>query len=100
MKARLAAVGFATALFLGSTAAPARADVTLTPFLGGLFSGQLPQSKVTYGASLTAMGAGIIGGEVDFSWAPKFVDETATTGAVREMNFTGNLIVGIPLGGT
>jgi hypothetical protein len=46
------------------------------------------------------MGKGIIGGEVDFSWTPKFVDETALTSAVREANFTGNLIVGIPIGGT
>ena len=90
----------AVILFLTSTAAPARADVTLTPFLGGLFKGQLPTKKATYGVSVAAMGKGIIGGEVDFSWAPKFVDETPTATAVREANFTGNLIVGIPVGGT
>jgi opacity protein-like surface antigen len=87
-------------LFITSIAAPARADVTLTPFLGALFSGDLPTSKAAYGVSLTAMGKGIIGGEVDFSFAPKFVDETAVSSAVREANFTGNLIVGIPIGGT
>src|SRR5881394_1671736 len=100
MKLRLLAIALGVGLFLGATAAPARADVTLTPFLGGLFGGELPKTKATYGASLTMMGAGIIGGEVDFSWAPKFVDETPTVGAVREANFTGNLIVGIPIGGT
>jgi opacity protein-like surface antigen len=87
-------------VFIAFTAAPARADVTLTPFLGALFKGQLPTKKVTYGASLTAMGKGIIGGEVDFSFAPKFVDETTVSNAVREANITGNLIVGIPIGGT
>ena len=100
MRTQLGAITLAAGLMVGATAAPARADVTLTPFLGALFSGELPSTKATYGASLTAMGAGIIGGEVDFSWAPKFVDETAVSGAVREMNFTGNLIVGIPIGGT
>jgi hypothetical protein len=90
----------ATLLFLASTAAPARAEVTLTPFLGALFHGQLPTKKAAYGVSLTAMGKGIIGGEVDFSWTPKFVDETTTSNAVREANVTGNLIVGIPIGGT
>jgi hypothetical protein len=90
----------AAILFLTSTPIPAHADVTLTPFLGALFKGQLPTKKVVYGLSLTAMGKGIIGGEVDFSWAPKFVDETPGVGAVREANITGNLIIGIPIGGT
>jgi len=90
----------AALFFVVSNAAPARADVTLTPYLGALFSGNLPVSKAAYGVSLTAMGAGIIGGEVDFSFTPKFVDETAFSSSVREANFTGNLIVGIPIGGT
>jgi len=91
---------FAAFLLVTSMAAPARADVTLTPFLGALFSGDLPTSKAAYGVSLTAMGKGIIGGEVDFSFTPKFVDETALTNSVREANITGNVIVGIPIGGT
>src|SRR5256885_7685245 len=101
MKVRLVAIALGVGLLLGISAVPARADVTLTPFLGGLFGGQLPKAKATYGASLTAMGAGIIGGEADFSWAPKFVDENPSVGAsaVREFNLTGNLIVGIPIGG-
>src|SRR3954469_23430235 len=99
MKVKVLSV-IAALFFVVSNAAPARADVTLTPFLGALFSGDLPTSKAAYGVSLTAMGKGIIGGEVDFSFAPKFVDETAVSSAVREANFTGNLIVGIPIGGT
>jgi len=90
----------AAVLFLGATAAPARADVTLTPFVGGLFSGNLPDAKTTYGASLAVMGKGIFGAEFDFSWAPKFVDATSTNADVREANMMGNLIVGIPIGGT
>jgi opacity protein-like surface antigen len=46
------------------------------------------------------MGAGIFGAEFDFSWAPKFVSATALSNAVTEANLTGNLIVGIPIGGT
>ncbi len=99
MKSRFAAA-IATFGVVLALAAPARADVLLTPFIGGLFSGDLPQSKAAYGVSLAAMGAGILGGEVDMSWAPKFVDETALNGAVRELNVTGNVIVGIPVGGT
>src|SRR4051794_9241507 len=98
MKFRIVAAAATAALAL--SAQPARADVTLTPFIGALFSGQLPSSKPSYGASLSAMGAGIIGAEFDFSWTPKFVDATANTDSVTEANVTGNLIVGIPIGGT
>jgi opacity protein-like surface antigen len=87
-------------LFLTSFATPARADVIVTPFIGVLFSGALPTQKAAYGASVAAMGKGVIGAELDLSWAPKFVDETALTHSVTEANVTGNLIVGIPIGGT
>ena len=90
----------AAVLFITSTAAPARADVTLTPFIGALFSGALPTSKPAYGVSLAAMGAGIFGAEFDFSWTPDFVDAAPPHNAVTEANMTGNLIVGIPIGGT
>ena len=91
----------AAVLLLTSTAAPARADVTLTPFIGSLFSGDLGSiKKATYGVSLASMGAGVFGGEFDFSWTPSFVDANSAHNAVTEANITGNLIVGIPIGGT
>ncbi len=91
-------LALATLLFV--TASPARADVTLTPFIGSLFNGQLPTSKVAYGVSLSGMGAGVIGAEFDFSWTPDFVDATSIHHSVTEASMTGNLIVGIPIGGT
>ena len=100
MKSRLAIASVA-ALLLFSLATPARADVTLTPFLGGLFGGNLGTiKKAAYGVSLAAMGAGVFGAEFDFSWSPNFVGATAFNSAVTEANITGNLIVGIPIGGT
>src|SRR5947207_14207480 len=99
MKFRLAVTSAAVLLVL-SLATPARADVTLTPFIGGLFGGNLGSiKKAAYGVSLAAMGAGVLGAEFDFSWSPNFVDATASHNAVTEANLTGNLIVGIPIGG-
>jgi hypothetical protein len=98
MKSRFCVVSAATLLML-CLATPARADVTLTPFLGALFGADLGSiKKATYGVSLAAMGAGVFGAEFDFSFAPKFVE--ATPNSVTEANVTGNLIVGIPIGGT
>jgi len=100
MKFRLT-VASAAALLILSIATPARADVTLTPFVGGLFGGNLGGvKKATYGVSVAVMGAGVFGGEFDFSWTPDFVDATAIHNSVTEANLTGNLIVGIPIGGT
>jgi len=99
MNLKIATAAAAVFLMLG-TAAPAHADVTLTPFLGTLFSGTLTNNKVAYGVSLAGMGKGILGAEFDFSWSPHFVQATTLQNAVTEANMTGNLIVGIPIGGT
>ena len=79
-------------------AAPARADVVLTPYVGSLFGGDLPDNKVSYGATASFMGGGIFGAEVGFNWTPEFVPATSTHGDVRQATLMGNLIVGIPMG--
>ena len=75
----------ATAFILLAAAAPARADVVLTPFVGSLFGGDLPDSKANYGATASFMGGGIIGAEIDFGYSPSFVPETLLSPAVRSI---------------
>jgi opacity protein-like surface antigen len=96
MKLGIAAV---SALLLVMSAGPARADVVLTPYVGSLFGGDLPDSKAAYGVSAAFMGAGIIGGEVGFNYSPSFVPRTLTSPSVAQMSLMGNLIVGVPMGG-
>lgn len=97
MKLRLAAAAILAILIL-VPAAPARADVVLTPYVGSLFGGDLPDNKVSYGATASFMGGGIFGAEVGFNWTPQFVPATSTHGDVRQASLMGNLIVGIPIG--
>jgi len=99
MKIRLALI-FATAVLVLTSAAPARADVTLTPFVGSLFKGDLPNQKFNYGASLTFTAGGIFGGEIEGTFAPKFIEETVSSPEVHHANIMGNLIVAVPIGGT
>jgi len=97
----------------------ASADWTITPFVGWNFSGSADVSgtggsslenqfekKIDYGVSLTGMGAGVVGFELDFGYSPNFFE----TGTASNNNFaftndsnvvtlTGNAIVGIPVGG-
>lgn len=70
-------------LFLGAAAAPARADVLFTPFLGVVFGGPLNnfdvntfddtfKQRVTFGGSLLLSGGGPIAFEADFGVSPNF----------------------------
>jgi len=108
---------FATAF----AAAPrtASADWTITPFVGWNFSGAADvngtggssfsnqfEKKIDYGVSLTGMGAGVFGFEVDFGYSPNFFEGgTAAnnsfnlTNSSNVVTFTGNAIVGVPVGG-
>jgi opacity protein-like surface antigen len=96
---RHSSILLAAVFFVLFGAGAARAEIVLTPFIGSLFSGDLPNSKADFGASATFMGNGIFGAEVLFNYAPRFVPETLTNPAVAQSGLMGNLIVGAPFGG-
>jgi opacity protein-like surface antigen len=118
MDQRLKHVARATVLlaFLSGAASPAAADWLLTPYLGVTFGGGANfgdvgnfddnlERKVTYGVNATWMGAGIFGFEVDFGTTPNFFENTTGPGDFDwgDSNVTtlmGNLILGVPIGGT
>ncbi len=86
--------------------APARADWIFTPYIGSNFGGDAKdfdidfESNLAFGGSIAYMGAGIIGFEVDFGYAPKFFEDQATNAFDANVtSLMGNLIVGIPIGG-
>ena len=86
------------ALILVMPAAPARADVVLTPYVGSLFGGDLSGNTAAFGANAAFMGGGIFGAEVGFNYAPEFVKATVNNDDIAQMSLMGNLIVGIPVG--
>ena len=103
-----------------AVAAPrsASADWVITPFVGwnaggsadvngsnGTTTSSKFEHKLDYGLSLAQMGKGAIGWEVDFGYSPNFF-ETGTnntgfqfTNDSNVTTLTGNVIVGIPIGG-
>jgi opacity protein-like surface antigen len=103
-----------------SVAAPgtASADWVFTPFVGWNFSGTADvgfdgegldnklEQKINYGFSLAGMGGGIFGFELDFGYSPNFFETEVgdsdfdLTNDSNMTTFTGNLILGIPIGGT
>lgn len=97
MKLRVA-IAVISVCVLFVPAAPARADVVLTPFVGSLFGGDLPDGKGTYGATAAFMGGGIFGAEVGFNYTPEFVPRTISQPAASQASLMGNVIVGVPIG--
>ena len=113
---------FTTALMRSSlfvlmmgVATPASADWLLTPYLGVTFGTGVEfadlvdfeefDKKTTYGGTLTWMGSGVVGFELDFGVTPDFFE--LPTGPIDigfgDTNVTtlmGNIVVGVPIGGT
>ena len=78
----------------------ARADGFVTPWVGSAFGSNIQNGQATIGISAGGMGAGIIGGEADFGWSPSFFGNKSDFGNNTVMNLMGNLIIGVPIGGT
>ena len=88
----------------------ARADGFVSPWIGSAFGGgdgvsngvstsELENGQTTFGITAGGMGAGIIGGEVDFGYSPSFFGDKTLFGSNTVMNLMGNVIIGIPIGG-
>lgn len=101
---------------LAASATPASADWLLTPYAGltfgksadfgdvGDFEDNL-EKRITFGANVAWMGAGIIGFEADFGSTPNFFETTSGSGNFEfgDSNVTtlmGNVVIGAPVGGT
>jgi len=80
--------------------AKAHADGYISPFIGVNFANNSGDGRANYGVNAGYMGAGVIGGELDFGYAPSFFGNQGTYGSNYVMDFMGNVIVGIPVGGT
>jgi opacity protein-like surface antigen len=64
------------------------------------FGHDADNGRGAFGVSAGGMGAGIVGGEVDFGYSPRFFGNQNDFGNNTVIDVMGNVIVGIPLGGT
>ena len=75
----------------------ASADALFSPWAGVIRGNEPAEGRHAFGWTAGGMRAGVIGGEVDFGFSPNFFDEPVDNSALTVM---GNLIIGIPVGGT
>lgn len=90
------------ALMLGMVGLPARADAEafVSPWIGANFATDLGDGRNAFGVTAGGMGAGVIGGEIDFGYSPSFFGTDNIFGSNNVLTVMGNLIVGVPIGGT
>lgn len=104
--------------FVMVMAKPASADWLLTPYFGFVFGGaantvdidtgdEAFEQRSTFGASIATMGAGIFGLEFDYGYSPNFfqLTEGGEDFEFFDVNSSmttlmGNVIIGVPIGGT
>jgi len=96
---------FTTVIVLATAAlvlapAPARAEGYVSPWVAANAGSSFNNGRAGVGTQAGWMSEGIIGGELDFGYSPSFFGTTNDFGNNTVINLMGNVIVGIPVGGT
>ena len=89
-----------TAIAVVLAPGPVRAEGFVSPWTGANFGHSPSDGRAAFGVSAGYMGAGIIGGEFDFGYSPSFFGDSAAFGNNNVMSLMGNIIIGVPVGGT
>ncbi len=80
--------------------AQARAEGYVSPWVAANSGTGFDNGRAGFGLQAGAMGAGVIGGEVDFGYSPSFFGTQNEFGNNSVIDLMGNVIVGVPVGGT
>jgi hypothetical protein len=90
------------AVALAAAPAPARAEGYVTPWVGANWGSgnNIDNGRAAFGVNAGGMGAGVIGGEVGFGYSPSFFGNQNDFGNNTVIDLMGNVIVGVPVGGT
>ena len=81
----------------------AHAEGYVSPWVAanaGTRFGDFDNGRAGFGVNAGGMGKGVIGGELDFGFSPSFFGTKNDFGSNSVIDFMGNVIVGVPLGGT
>jgi opacity protein-like surface antigen len=78
----------------------ARAEGYVSPWAGVQFGSDVQNGRGGFGVNAGGMGAGIIGGEVGVGFSPSFFGTKNDFGNNTVLDLMGNVIVGVPIGGT
>src|SRR5437667_12640867 len=96
---------FTLSAFIAAVWAPASAHAEgyVSPWgaaNAGTRFGDFDNGRAGFGVDAGGMGKGIIGGELDFGFSPSFFGTKSVFGNNSVIDLMGNVIVGVPVGGT
>ena len=80
--------------------AQARAEGYISPWVAANSGTGFDNGRAAVGLQAGAMGGGVIGGEVGFGYSPSFWGTQNEFGNNSVIDLMGNIIVGVPVGGT
>jgi opacity protein-like surface antigen len=100
MRGVLKALIVTAAVALVAAPIPARAEGYVTPWVGTNWGSSINNGRAAFGINAGGMGAGIVGGEVNFGYSPSFFGTNNDFGHNTVIDLMGNIIVGVPIGGT
>lgn len=80
--------------------AQARAEGYVTPWVGANWGSDLTNGRAAFGVTAGGMGGGIFGAEANFGYSPSFFGTQNDFGHNTVIDLMGNVIVGIPIGGS
>jgi hypothetical protein len=100
MRRALKAAILAAAVAVVFAPAIAHAEGYVSPWVSANTGSSFDNGRAGFGVNAGGMGAGIIGGELDFGWSPSFFGTQNDFGNNSVIDLMGNLIVGVPVGGT
>jgi opacity protein-like surface antigen len=78
----------------------ARAEGYISPWVAANSGTGFDNGRAAVGLQAGAMGHGVIGGEVGFGYSPSFWGTQNEFGNNSVIDLMGNIIVGVPVGGT
>ena len=100
MRGVLKAFVVTAAIALVAAPTQARAQGFVVPWAGVNWGSNIGDGRGAFGVNAGYMGAGIIGGELDFGYSPSFFGTKNDFGNNTVIDLMGNLIIGVPIGGT
>src|SRR5438105_10531091 len=105
MRRAVQAIIFTATAALALAPVQARAEGYVSPWVAantgsGSSTMNFDTGRAGFGVQAGGMSAGIIGGELDFGYSPSFFGTKNDFGNNSVIDVMGNLIVGVPVGGT
>src|SRR5438093_11443717 len=100
MRRALKAAILAATVAVISAPALAHAEGYVSPWVSANAGSSFDNGRAGFGVNAGGMGAGVIGGELGFGWSPSFFGTKDDFGNNSVLDLMGNVIVGVPIGGT